>query len=174
MGEFAVAEILAFARVVDELDYYELLHLPREAPARDIRRAYHDASRRFHPDAHRHQGEELRSASASISKRICEAYSVLRDPRRRRVYDDFIEQGEGTRLPLGQLLEQASQRERTVRQGSSVQGQQFFRRGLADMERGDWAAAARNFRTAQAFEPANPEIGQKLEETKAQLRERDS
>lgn len=172
MGEFAVAEILAFARVVDELDYYEILHLPREAPARDIRRAYHDASRRFHPDAHRHQGEEFRGASAAISKRICEAYTVLRDPRRRRVYDDFLEQGEGTRLPLGQLLEQALQRDRMSRQGSSVQGQQFFRRGLADMERGDWAAAARNLRTAQAFEPSNVEIGQKLEETKAQQSER--
>ena len=172
MGEFAVAEILAFARVVDELDYYEILYLPREAQARDIRRAYHDASRRFHPDAHRHQGEEFRGASAAISKRICEAYTVLRDPRRRRVYDDFLEQGEGTRLPLGQLLEQALQRDRMSRQGSSVQGQQFFRRGLADMERGDWAAAARNLRTAQAFEPSNAEIGQKLEETKAQQSER--
>lgn len=168
-----MAEILTFAGVVDELDYYELLHLPREAQASDIRRAYQDASRRFHPDAHRHAGEELRSASASISRRICEAYTVLRDPRRRRVYDDFIEQGEGTRLPLGEFLEQASQRDRSARQGSSVQGQQFFRRGLSDMERGDWAAAARNFRTAQAFEPANSEIGQKLEESKAQLREED-
>ena len=173
MGEFAVAEILAFARVVDELDYYDLLRLPREAQTRDIRRAYHDASRRFHPDAHRHEAEEMRSASASISKRICEAYTVLRDPRRRRVYDDFLEQGEGTRLPLGQLLEQESQRARSARQGSSVQGQQFFKRGLSDMERGEWAAAARNFRTAQAFEPTNSEIGQKLAESMAQLPDRD-
>lgn len=172
MGEFAVTEIVALARVVDELDYYEILRLPREAQARDIRRAYHDASRRFHPDAHRQQGDELRGASAAISKRVCEAYTVLRDPRRRRVYDDFLEQGDGTRLPLGQLHEQATQRDRASRQGNTAQGQQFFRRGLADMKREDWTAAARNLRTAKAFEPANAEIEQKLEEAKAQLSER--
>ncbi len=40
------------------------------------------------------------------------------------------------------------------------------------MKREDWAAAARNLRTAKAFEPANAEIEQKLEEAKAQLSER--
>jgi hypothetical protein len=42
--------------------------------------------------------------------------------------------------------------------------------GLADVDRGDLKAAARNFQMALTFEPSNAFFKQKLEELKKQLR----
>ena len=167
MEDAAATEIRALVRVVDELDYYEVLHLPRDAPASEVRTAYHAASQRFHPDAHRLREADLRGATATISKRVCEAYSVLRDPRRRRVYDDLLKQGGATRIPLGDIEEQATRRKRASQGGTTRQGQQFFGRAIADMRREDWAAAARNLRTALAFEPSNTDFQRRLEDAQA-------
>lgn len=169
MQQPCATEITALASAVDELDYYELLSLSQDAPAHDIRSAYHAASRRFHPDAHRQQGAELRAATATISKRVCEAYAVLRDPRRRGVYDDFLKEGGDSRLALGEIQEHATRRERALKHGATPQGQQFFGRALADMKREDWASATHNLRTALAFEPDNPNFREKFEDAEARL-----
>ena len=39
----------------------------------------------------------LSEAVAQISKRVTEAYAVLRDPRRRQAYDRMIDEGRGLR-----------------------------------------------------------------------------
>ena len=54
MAVLAPAEIRALARVIDELDYYQILEISRKASTSELKRAYHASSRRFHPDAHRH------------------------------------------------------------------------------------------------------------------------
>jgi len=169
MDDAVAAEIRTLAPRVDDLDYYELLCLPRDAPGREVRGAYHAASRRFHPDAHRRQETDLREASSVISKRVCEAYSVLRDPLRRKVYDELLEQGGDTRIPLGNIEEQVSRRNRVSRGGITAQGQQFYGRAIADMQREDWAAAARNLQTALAFEPSNADFQNRLEDAQARL-----
>ena len=53
MSETAAAEVHALARVVDELNYYELLEVARSASIADVRKGYHQVRRRFHPDASR-------------------------------------------------------------------------------------------------------------------------
>ena len=54
MAELAPTEIKALARIIDELDYYQLLHLDPGASPRDVKLAFHATSRVFHPDANRH------------------------------------------------------------------------------------------------------------------------
>ena len=60
----APGEILALARIIEELDYYQLLDVRRDAGAGEVKRAYHARSRNFHPDANRHLDGALRAASA--------------------------------------------------------------------------------------------------------------
>jgi curved DNA-binding protein CbpA len=91
MSGMAPTEIKALARIIGELDYYQLLHLHRDAVAGEVKQAYHATSRAFHPDANRHLEPELRKAVTVIAKRITEAYSVLRNPRRRQAYDRRLE-----------------------------------------------------------------------------------
>jgi molecular chaperone DnaJ len=66
-------------------DFYEILSVTREAGADEIKSAYRKAALRWHPDRnpdHKAQAEEkFREAT--------EAYSVLSDPQKRDVYDQY-------------------------------------------------------------------------------------
>ena len=100
MAELAPLEIRALAKIMDELDYYQILHLERDASASSVKQAYYATSRTFHPDANSHLETELLDDCSRISKRVTEAYSVLRDPRRRKSYDQRLQNDEGLRIPL--------------------------------------------------------------------------
>jgi tetratricopeptide (TPR) repeat protein len=90
------AEIAArFARL-DELDYYALLGVGSQASAAEIRRAYHDAARRYHPDALARAGleGELRAKAGKVFAAISRAQATLVDPARRRAYDTSLDSDE--------------------------------------------------------------------------------
>jgi len=126
MPHLAPTEIAALAGILGELDYYQLLHLAADAKPSDIKRAYHDTSRTFHPDVNRHQDPEIRHAIDEIAKRIAEAYSILRNPRRRKAYDQQIETGSGVRMQLAQ-----AQAAPQPTDGHHLRaGQRFFQRAI--------------------------------------------
>jgi curved DNA-binding protein len=64
-------------------DYYETLGVPRDASNEDIRKAYRKLARENHPDVNKDPGAEDRF------KEISEAYEVLRDPDKRKRYDQL-------------------------------------------------------------------------------------
>jgi DnaJ-class molecular chaperone len=151
----APTEIKALARIMDELDYYQLLHLNPGASPRDIKLAFHATSRVFHPDANRHLAPDLRGAVADIAKRVTEAYQVLRDARRRHAYDDQLGSGGRTRIRLAEAATEGTRRDTETRQGMTPQGRQYFNLAKMDATRGDWESAARQLQTALTFEPGN-------------------
>ncbi len=65
-------------------DYYEVLGVPRTAPADDIKRAYRQLARKYHPDL---QPAGERAKAAERFKEINEANEVLSDPEKRAKYD---------------------------------------------------------------------------------------
>ena len=69
-------------------DYYEVLGVAREAPDADIKKAYRRLAMEHHPD--RNAG--CREAEEKF-KEAAEAYQVLSDPEKRRMYDRFGHQG---------------------------------------------------------------------------------
>ncbi len=62
-------------------DYYEVLGVPRDASAEDIKRAYRKLARKYHPDVSQETQAEERF------KELGEAYEVLRDAEKRAAYD---------------------------------------------------------------------------------------
>jgi DnaJ-class molecular chaperone len=168
--KMAPGEIIALSRIIEELDYYQLLHLRRDAGPGEVKRAYHASSRSFHPDANRHLEGDLREASRSIAKRITEAYAVLRDPRRRQAYDRRLADGSQVRMQLADASAEAGRRDSEERGGRTPQGRQFFKIAQADASKGNWAAAMRNLQTALTFEPDNPVFLDLLGRAKQALR----
>jgi DnaJ-class molecular chaperone len=166
----APGEIIALARIIEELDYYQLLDLRRDAGVGEVKRAYHNSSRNFHPDANRHLDGELRAASHAIAKRITEAYAVLRDPRRRQAYDHSLQSGAAMRIQLADASAQADRRSSLERGGRTPQGRQFFKLAEAEIAKGNWTAAARNLQTALTFEPDNGLFKERLAQAKQALR----
>jgi DnaJ-class molecular chaperone len=164
-----VEEIRALARIIDELDYYTLLGVDRKAQSHAVRQAYHAASRRFHPNLHRQFGEEVRMAAERVSKRVAEAYSVLRDPRRRMLYDERLDNGgdANVRMPLVEANAEAGRRAAEDRGGRTPNGKRYFALAQADLARGDVVAATRNLFTALTFEPENAFFKERLAELKA-------
>ncbi len=65
-------------------DYYEVLGLARDAGPDEVKRAYRKCALEFHPDRNRNSPD----AEAKF-KEAAEAYEVLRDPEKRRRYDQF-------------------------------------------------------------------------------------
>jgi len=76
-------------------DHYEVLGIDRRATDDEIKRAYRDLARRYHPDGNPNDPE-----SEERFKEITVAYETLRDPERRRRYDVFGDVG-GTRAGTG-------------------------------------------------------------------------
>jgi curved DNA-binding protein CbpA len=84
------------------MDHYEVLRVPRDAAREELRRAYLDEARRYHPDHHRAGGEGVAAAAEDRMRRINEAWAVLGDPASRRDYDlrlAALERGPGAPGP---------------------------------------------------------------------------
>nr|WP_320160563.1 molecular chaperone DnaJ [uncultured Methanoregula sp.] len=64
-------------------DYYETLGIPRNADEKEIKKAYRNLARKFHPDVCKDTGAEEKF------KEINEAYSVLSDEQKKRQYDNM-------------------------------------------------------------------------------------
>ncbi len=69
-------------------DYYEVLGVPRNAPAADIKRAFRQLAMKFHPD--KNPGDK--DAEAAF-KEVAEAYEILGDDQKRQMYDRFGHDG---------------------------------------------------------------------------------
>ncbi len=67
-------------------DYYEILGVDRNASEKEIKSAYRKLARKWHPDLHP-PGEKEKAEEQF--KKINEAYEVLKDPEKRKQYDQL-------------------------------------------------------------------------------------
>ena len=65
-------------------DYYDVLGIARDASSDEIKKAYRQLARKFHPDVN--QGD---ASSEEKFKEVAEAYEVLSDAQKRGAYDRF-------------------------------------------------------------------------------------
>mmetsp|Transcript_25848 Transcript_25848/g.41254 ORF Transcript_25848/g.41254 Transcript_25848/m.41254 type:complete len:312 (-) Transcript_25848:72-1007(-) len=76
-------------------DYYKILGVGKDAQEAELKKAYRKLALKYHPD--KQKGDD------TMFKDIAEAYAVLSDPEKRKVYDRFGEEG----LKAGMTGEQA-------------------------------------------------------------------
>ena len=69
--------------MAEKRDYYEVLGVGKTASDDEIKKAYRQIAKKYHPDVNPSQ------EAADIFKEASEAYAVLSDPEKRKQYDQF-------------------------------------------------------------------------------------
>lgn len=79
------------------IDYYKVLGVGKKATATEIKKAYHQLALKFHPDKCTGNREEAERRFKEVS----EAYDVLSDENKRKIYDTYGEEGLKGGIPAG-------------------------------------------------------------------------
>lgn len=134
--------------------YYELLHVDPSATAAEIRRAYRDLVRRYHPD--------LGLGTAAQMALINEAYAVLSDQARRDAYDREQHRRSADAAPgtTTKGANRMSEKPRTTQIGLVVAPPSFHQLGLLVLDGSGSMSepAAGNITKAQAVNVAVREM----------------
>lgn len=171
------AAIAALFKEFERCDYFQVLELPQTAGPGEIKRNFYRDSRVYHPDRFFHLEEGPAKANLGhISKRLTEAYFVLRDDTRRAKYLADIRGPERekrlryTEATESELKAEAKQKAEEVF-GTNPKARGFYQTALKDFGAGNWAGAERNLKSAMTFEPGNQKFKEKLAEVQAKLEE---
>lgn len=79
-------------------DFYAILGVPKNSNAEEIKKAYNKLAMKWHPDRHMDNKEE----ATKKFQEVAEAYEVLRDEKKRQIYDQYGEEGLKGGFPGGQ------------------------------------------------------------------------
>lgn len=66
-------------------DYYKIMGIDKKANEKEIKAAYRKLARKYHPDVSKEPNAEEQF------KEVGEAYEVLKDPAKRKTYDDYVQ-----------------------------------------------------------------------------------
>ncbi len=87
--------------MAEKRDYYVVLGIPRSASQDDIKKAFRDLARQYHPDVNKAADAEEKF------KEINEAYGILSDPEKRAAYAQQDQQTEQPQASEGDDSNQA-------------------------------------------------------------------
>ena len=68
-------------------DYYQILEVGRDATAQEIKRAYRNLAKRYHPD----KNPERTAFAEKMFREVCSAYNTLQDKKRKSDYDRTLQ-----------------------------------------------------------------------------------
>ena len=153
-------------------DYYEVLGVPRSATDDEIKQAYRQLARRYHPDVSKMADAEERF------KELGEAYEVLGDPQMRPAYDarfvrngprsPFRSNGGGAPSGFGRGVQQRAAAERERREQRRAEAErreqaererqpqgtvQYYNRGRDYAAKGDYDRAIQDYNQALRSAP---------------------
>ena len=168
-------EVETLAQVLDQLDYYGVLKLPQGAGAAEVKAAYYRESRAYHPDRFAAvESAAFRELIGRIYRRINEAYTVLRDDRKRERYlADVTGPERARKLRFTEAEESAvavEQKKKLEEQfGQTPNGRKFYATATLEAKAGRWEAAERALKSALMYEPANARFKEQLALVQAEL-----
>jgi curved DNA-binding protein CbpA len=166
------AETKQIATSIDQLDYFQVLGAGPDATLEELKAKYHALQRNYHPDTfYQSPDQDLRAAVMKISKRVAEAYVVLRDAEKRGKYTrDVAGPDRAKKLRYTEQSEQEVRKEKEEELGKTPQGRQLVQKAMLAAKNGDFASAVRDLRTALLFEKDNAVVKAKLAELEEKVK----
>lgn len=167
---------------LDKLDYYTLLGITDGANIEQVRVAFRQFARKYHPDRFAGASLDKRQRADEIFRRGSEAVQVLTDPLAKRAYDMVLRGG------LMRLTADARDRavaKMTIREApgtdlrggdtkavamSSTQARVFYEKAKEALDEGHTRVAWRHIRSALEHEPDNATLLQLMRKIETKLR----
>ncbi|MBW1842907.1 MAG: DnaJ domain-containing protein [Deltaproteobacteria bacterium] len=176
------AQILEFSASLDK-PYFELLDIPRDADAKQIKRAYFSLSKVYHPDRYfRANLGDYTVRLEQIFRKLVEAYELLSDPNTRAEIERTMgvmpepepepvaEESETDAAPERKLPPRKLTKRQTLERlrrhfrlppqilaERKLKASHFFDAAMVAAKRERWQEAAPSLRLAIAFDPWNDE-----------------
>ena len=168
-------EVETLAASLDQLDYYGVLKLAQGAGVAEVKAAYYRESRAYHPDRFAAvENAQVRELIGRIYRRINEAYTVLRDDRKRVKYladvsgPDRLKKLRFTEAEESEV--QAEQKRKVEEQlGQTPNGRKFYAAALIEIGAQRWEAAERALKGALMYEAGNARFKEQLALVQAEL-----
>jgi DnaJ-class molecular chaperone len=165
------AEIEILALQLEGLTYYQVLRVDPHASAGQVRTAYHQLSRQYHPDRYYYLADcPFKEQIYRISKRITEAYVVLREQGSRAQYDQQLAASKGANLRYTEESAQAQKKAKEEVTGKTDKGRKSYQQGLAEVKKGNFTGAERAFKMALVFEPDNELFKKALTDAQSKIK----
>jgi tetratricopeptide (TPR) repeat protein len=137
------------SKTVEGESLFEVLGLPPSAGREDVKTAYFEAARKFHPDRMGSLGlDGMRGDVEKIFRRVSEAYSTLYDDAQRETYRVALEK---------RMAGAGSDAEAHTKAMKMLEAEMAFRRGEIAMRKNDYQSALVELETAVQSNPAEGE-----------------
>jgi len=128
------------AAFLSSSDYYKVLGVSRDATAKDIKKAYYQLAKKYHPDTNKGNKETQKKF-----QEVSEAYECLSDDSKRKQYDAYgTSDGGGGGNPFGEGFPGASAGGWNFK--SNIDPEELFRTIFGDKT---WRGGAGGFNDAQ-------------------------
>jgi DnaJ-class molecular chaperone len=161
-------EVETLAGALDQLDYFGVLKLPQTATPAEIKAAYYRESRAYHPDRFAaFPNAQLRELVGRIYRRVNEAYTVLRDDRKRARYAADVNGPERAQKLRFTEADEAAVKEEQKKKieeqfGQTPNGRKFYAAALVEIQAARWDGAERALKSALMYEPSNAKFKEQL------------
>lgn len=161
-------EVEALAAALDQLDYFGVLKIPQAATPPEIKAAYYRESRAYHPDRFAaYPDPAFRDLVGKIYRRVNEAYTVLRDDRKRTKYLQDVsgpERAQKLRFTEADEVQVKEEQKRKLEEqmGMTPNGRKFYAAALVELKAQRWEGAQRALKSALMYEPSNEKFKEAL------------
>jgi curved DNA-binding protein CbpA len=175
MDQRFVIEVETLAGALDQLDYFGILKVPQGATPADIKAAYYRESRAYHPDRFAAVPDAaFRELVGRIYRRVNEAYTVLRDDKKRAKYLADVNGPERAKKLRFTEADEAQVKEEQKKKleeqlGTTPNGRKFYAAALLEIQGQRWEAAHRSLKSALMYEPGNARFKEQLAAVESNL-----
>jgi DnaJ-class molecular chaperone len=163
-------ELSALVKVIDEMDYYQILKVDQKAFTEQIKHAYFDQSRKFHPDKYYQEDPEVVEMVSKVFKRTCEAYKVLSDANKRASYTKAINTPDRKKFLRYDPKIVDTAKKGPENEGTTSMGRKYYQMAKTGLQNKDYNSAKINLQLAIKMEPANETFKSRLQEVEEILK----